>query len=68
MPKKVRELKAMLRQGGFVWRPSKGSHTKWTHPQHPGVEVTISGNDGDDARRYLEKKVRDALMRTGGQS
>jgi predicted RNA binding protein YcfA (HicA-like mRNA interferase family) len=32
MPKKIRELKAMLRKAGFRWRPGKGSHTIWEHP------------------------------------
>ncbi|WP_292853095.1 type II toxin-antitoxin system HicA family toxin [Nostoc sp. NMS8] len=32
MPKKTRELKAILLKAGFVYRPAKGSHTFWTHP------------------------------------
>jgi predicted RNA binding protein YcfA (HicA-like mRNA interferase family) len=32
MPKKVRELKAMLRKAGFFVKPGKGSHTVWGHP------------------------------------
>ena len=60
MPKKVRELKAMLRKAGFTWRPGKGSHTVWKHPLLIAT-VTISGNDGDDAERYQENDVKDIL-------
>ena len=61
MPRKVRQLKADLRKAGFSWRPGKGSHTVWGHPLIPTIEVTVSGNDGDDARRYQEQEVREAL-------
>jgi hypothetical protein len=33
----------------------------WEHPLIPENPVTISGNDGDDAGRYQERDVRDAL-------
>jgi predicted RNA binding protein YcfA (HicA-like mRNA interferase family) len=61
MPKKVRELKAMLRQAGFVERTAKGSHKFFTHPSAPGVAVSVPGKDGDDAKRYLEKQVKVAI-------
>lgn len=60
MPKKIRELKQMLRQSGFDERPGKGSHTNWTHPNYSG-RVTIAGKDGSDAKRYLEKEVTQAI-------
>ncbi|MGK7928785.1 MAG: type II toxin-antitoxin system HicA family toxin [Spirulina sp.] len=60
MPKKIRELKAMLLKAGFTYRPGKGSHTVWSHPQLEG-SVTLSGQDGTDAKRYQEKDVRNAL-------
>ncbi|HBC42827.1 MAG: type II toxin-antitoxin system HicA family toxin [Pseudanabaena sp.] len=60
MPKKVRELKQILRQEGFTELTGKGSHTNWIHPLYNG-KLTISGKDGDDAKRYLEKAVQDAL-------
>jgi len=62
MPKKIRELKAMLRKAGFLYRPGKGSHTVWKHPLLED-EFAISGGDGDDAREYQERKVRDMLKR-----
>ncbi len=61
MPRKIRELKADLRRAGFVWRPAKGSHTVWVHPLLSAVRVTISGNDGTDARDFHEREVRQAL-------
>ena len=60
MPRKIRQLKADLRKAGFVERPGKGSHTNWAHPLVPN-SVTLSGHDGDDAKTYQEKSVREAL-------
>ncbi len=57
MPKKIRELKVMLRQAGWqLIAGGKGSHSKW---QHDAVQRTIilAGNDGDDAKQYQEKDV-----------
>ena len=62
MPKKVRELKTMLRKAGFFSRPGKGSHTIWKHPML-SAEVTISGADGGDAKPYQESDVRDILRK-----
>jgi predicted RNA binding protein YcfA (HicA-like mRNA interferase family) len=61
MAKKIRELKAMLRKAGFSSRPGKGNHSVWSHPRLSGRNVTVSGNDGNDAPEYLEKKVRHAI-------
>jgi predicted RNA binding protein YcfA (HicA-like mRNA interferase family) len=61
MPKKIRELKAMLRKAGFTMRPGKGSHTNWYHPKLPSKGVTIAGSDGDDAKQYQEKQVNAAI-------
>jgi predicted RNA binding protein YcfA (HicA-like mRNA interferase family) len=60
MPKKIRELKAMLSKAGFRWRPGKGSHTIWEHPLAE-KSVTLSGQDGSDARRYHEVQVNEQL-------
>src|SRR3712207_2915888 len=54
MPPKYRELKAELRKAGFALGSGNGSHTNWRHPLVPGLRVTLSGNDGDDARRRGE--------------
>ena len=60
MPKKIRDLKAMLLKAGFRWRPGKGSHTKWEHPL-ASKPVALSGNDGRNARRYQEQEVRERI-------
>jgi predicted RNA binding protein YcfA (HicA-like mRNA interferase family) len=52
MPRKIRELKNMLRKAGFSYRPGKGSHPVWEHPRRSGRPVTLAGNDGDDAKPY----------------
>jgi predicted RNA binding protein YcfA (HicA-like mRNA interferase family) len=46
-----------LRDAGFeIVSGGKGSHRKFTHAHYPGA-VTISGNDGDDAKQFQEKQV-----------
>jgi len=60
MPKKIREIKAMLTAAGFVGRSGKGSHSNWKHPLLPLV-ITIARKDGEDAPHYLERKVEAAL-------
>jgi predicted RNA binding protein YcfA (HicA-like mRNA interferase family) len=63
VPQKIRELKRQLRQAGFSCRPGKGSHTVWTHPALPRDELTISGSDGDDAKKYQELDVKNILKK-----
>jgi predicted RNA binding protein YcfA (HicA-like mRNA interferase family) len=60
MPKKIRELKAILCKAGFTGRPGKGSHSKWEHPQLQ-QPIIIARKDGADAPRYLEQQVNEAL-------
>jgi predicted RNA binding protein YcfA (HicA-like mRNA interferase family) len=60
MPKKIRELKQILRRAGFLELLGKGSHTNWIHPKYTG-KLTISGQDGADAKRYQEKDVINAI-------
>lgn len=64
MPRKIRELRADLRKAGYrlVKGAGKGSHTKGRHPLVPG-SVTLSGNDGDDAHKYQEDDVREAIRK-----
>jgi predicted RNA binding protein YcfA (HicA-like mRNA interferase family) len=56
MPRKIRELIRDLEHAGFINRGGKGSHRNFEHPN--GVRVTISGNSGDDAKRYQEREVK----------
>ena len=62
MPKKIRELKSILKKAGFTLLKDrgKGSHTVW---EHPNVEknVILSGKDGKDAQKYQEKRVEEAV-------
>lgn len=60
MPKKIRELKAILLKAGFTYRNGKGSHTNWMHPSLVDV-ITIARKDGDDAPLYLERQIAKAL-------
>ena len=62
MPKKIRELKSLLKKAGFIVQPAKGSHSKWTHHKL-SQSIIIAGKDGSDARSYLEKQVMDALKK-----
>jgi predicted RNA binding protein YcfA (HicA-like mRNA interferase family) len=61
MPRKIRQLKAELRKAGVYQVSQEGSHTKWKHPLMPTSTVSLSGHDGDDAKPYQEKLVRDLL-------
>jgi hypothetical protein len=43
----------------------KGSHTKWRHVKLKD-SIILSGQDGDDADRYQEKDVREAIAQVKG--
>jgi predicted RNA binding protein YcfA (HicA-like mRNA interferase family) len=60
MPRKLRELISDLETAGFVNRGGKGSHRNFVHPK-VAKPVTLSGNPGDDAKRYQEKAVKAAI-------
>jgi predicted RNA binding protein YcfA (HicA-like mRNA interferase family) len=57
MPKKIRELKAMLRKAGFISRSGKGSHTIWRHSLFSSMKITLSGADGADAHPYQAHRI-----------
>ena len=61
MPKKIRELKSILKKAGFTLLKDrgKGSHTVW---EHPNVEknVILSGKDSN-AQKDREKRVEEAV-------
>lgn len=60
MPRKVRDLISDLETAGFQNRGGKGSHRNFLHPRCH-LPVTISGREGDDAKHYQEKAVKQAL-------
>ena len=60
MPPKLRQLIAELERAGFVNRGGKGRHRNFVHPSVT-KPVVISGNVGDDARRYQVRAVELAI-------
>jgi predicted RNA binding protein YcfA (HicA-like mRNA interferase family) len=62
VPRKIRQLIKDLEAAGFakIQGGGKGSHRKFTHERYAGV-VTLSGKDGDDAKPYQERHVRQAI-------
>lgn len=60
MPPKVRNLIKKLRDEGFTLTVfGKGSHRRFSKN---GVTVTISGHDGDDAKKYQIQHVESKIM------
>ncbi|WP_255359696.1 type II toxin-antitoxin system HicA family toxin [Geminocystis sp. NIES-3709] len=59
----MRELKSLLKKEGFVYRTAKSSHTRWYHELLSEDPITISGNDGDHAQKYLEKQINQKLAK-----
>jgi predicted RNA binding protein YcfA (HicA-like mRNA interferase family) len=62
MPKKLRELKALLQQAGFIHRSGKGSHTVWEYP-NSAIIVVLSGKDGADANLIRSERSRTLFVR-----
>ncbi len=62
MPRKIRQLVKDLNSAGFaqIDGGGKGSHRKFIHARFAGA-VTISGQDGEDAKPYQEKQVERAI-------
>ena len=65
MPPKIRELIQILEKAGFTNRGGKGSHRNYRHPV--GVNITISGKAGDDARPYQIRDVKRAIELTNDE-
>ncbi len=62
MPRKLRQLIRDLKKAGFADRGGKGSHRNYMDGK--GNRVTISGRDGDDAKPYQEREVREQIARS----
>jgi len=62
MPQKISDLLKLLKDAGFteIAGAGKGSHRKLVHSKYPGA-VTVSGKLSDDAKRYQEKQVTQAV-------
>jgi predicted RNA binding protein YcfA (HicA-like mRNA interferase family) len=59
MPPKIRELIRDLESAGFLNRGGKGTHRNFRHPL--GVNITVSGRIGDDAKHYQVRDVKRAI-------
>jgi predicted RNA binding protein YcfA (HicA-like mRNA interferase family) len=59
VPRKIRQLISDLSHAGFTDRGGKGSHRNFSHPT--GGNVTLSGKEGEDAKHYQEKLVKQAI-------
>lgn len=65
MPPKIRELIRDLESVGFVNRGGKGSHRNFRHPK--GVNITLSGSSGQDAKQYQIRDVKRAMELIGDE-
>lgn len=64
MPRKLRQLRSDLRRGKWsIDRQAGTSHQIWKHPLVLDLEVNLAGNDGNDAKHYQERDVREAELR-----
>lgn len=61
LPKKIRDIKAMLQKARFSSKPGKGNHSKWKHPKLNSY-IVIARKEGDDVPQYPEKQVRSKWM------
>ncbi|MBM4364417.1 MAG: type II toxin-antitoxin system HicA family toxin [Deltaproteobacteria bacterium] len=62
----MRELDPRLERAGFERQAAKGSHRKWVHPS--GRFLVMSGGEGDDAKKYQESQVDEAIASVAGAS
>ena len=65
MPPKIRELIQDLKSAGFINRGGKGSHRNFRHPK--GINITLSGAPGQDAKRYQINDVKRAMELIGDE-
>ncbi len=65
MPPKIRELIRDLESSGFVNRGGKGSHRNFRHSK--GINITLSGAPGQDAKRYQIRDVKRAMELIGDE-
>lgn len=63
---KNREMRALLREYGYVARQGKGSHEIWSHPQLPGRGLTLCGKDGEDTSKYQVARLKKQARKLGG--
>ena len=62
MTQKIKQFIKDLEKAGFVNRGGQGSHRNFLHLN--GIDITISGKPGDDAKHYQEKEVAMKIKRS----
>lgn len=62
MPRKIRQILKDYRKAGaeIDLTGGKGSHRKISHPDVTRTYI-LSGKDGDDAKPYMEKDLKEFL-------
>jgi predicted RNA binding protein YcfA (HicA-like mRNA interferase family) len=61
----VRELITDLRRAGFFLDHQSGSQRQLKHERFRGV-LTVSGQEGGDAKPYQERQVKVAIQKAQG--
>ncbi len=54
---KIRRLKTILQQRGYIARPGKGSHCIWVHQERPDQHIVLAGGNNEDAHPYQVARV-----------
>ena len=63
MATRIRDIVAELIRNGFEQtKHGKGSHRRYKH-RESGISATIPGKDGDDAKPYLIKQIREKISK-----
>jgi multidrug efflux pump subunit AcrA (membrane-fusion protein) len=63
MPKKIRELKSLLLKAGLLTVLERVVILSGAIPLLPGEPITVAGQDGDDAKLYLEKEINQKIKK-----
>lgn len=53
---KLSEVEAVLKQLGYIYRPGKGNHQNWKHPQKPKI-LTIATHE-KEVPRYITRALK----------
>ncbi len=58
MLKTPRELRALLKDCGFIIRRRRGNEEVWEHPLQPGFQAVLLVTDLHTAHRYHQRQAR----------
>ncbi len=56
---RAREIEKIIKEDGWVYKNSKGSHDQYIHPAKPG-KVTIPNHRGDLDKRTVRSILKQA--------